>query len=562
MVGKNIILSGLSGSGKTTVGRMLAKMTGRAFIDLDVLIEESTGMTIPEIFKNCKEEGFREIESRLTKRVSLLKNTVIALGGGTLTRRRNYEYLKENGMIVFLDVSLDTLILRLEGDCSRPLLEAQDLNEKKEKLSRLYRERIKTYRETADIVINGDDSPENIAVKILKKLPLDDTKILPVEGESVFVKIPSKSYCVKIGYKILPGALTDFLKEQKNISKIVMVTSPLINRLFCTPLKKAAEKEGFYIDTVLIEDEEDKKNLSTVSKIYDKFIELDVDRNSLVIAVGGGITGDMAGFAAATYMRGIRWVYVPTTLLSQVDASIGGKVAVNHSAGKNLIGAFYQPEMVISDTALLETLPDRIFSDGMAEVVKTAVIDGDLFYFLESNACKIKERDPKVLLYTVTACTRLKSRIVEEDEHDRGARMLLNLGHTFGHAVEAAAGYDKISHGQAVSVGMVMALKLSNILGNEDGEMEERVRKLLSYFDLPISLGELPKRVNGGEILSYLRKDKKAIAGKLRFVVPYGLGDVRIIEGLPGNPDEILRKILKEMEEGAYENTGDSRAES
>ncbi|MGB9814207.1 MAG: 3-dehydroquinate synthase [Thermovenabulum sp.] len=547
---KNIVLSGLPGSGKTTIGKILAENTNRAFVDTDRLIEDFTGETISDIFKRYGEERFREIESFVIQKVSQLKNTVISLGGGTLTRRGNYELLKNNSTIIFLNASLETLLSRLENDFSRPLLESDDLNSKKEKLSRLYDARIKLYQETADIILEADDSPEKIAGEILKILPSRELKIHHLDNENVFVKTPSRNYYVKIGYKLFRKALIDFLQEQKNISKIVIVTSPLLNQLFCAELVDAAKNEGLNMDTVLIQDEETQKNLTTVSKIYDRFVDLNIDRDSLVIAVGGGITGDIAGFAAATYMRGIRWVYVPTTLLAQVDASIGGKVAVNHKAGKNLIGAFYQPNLVISDIGFLDTLPDKIFNDGMAEVIKTAVIDGDLFYFLENNACKIKERDPKVLLYTVTACTRLKSRIVQEDEYDKGMRMLLNLGHTFGHAIEAASGYKGVTHGEAVSIGICLAARLAFRLGYASPGIADRIINLLKFFDLPVSIKEVPESFKVDDILRYLKTDKKGFSGKVRFVLPFKIGDVRVIDNLPDNVTDIVKEILyKEMEE-------------
>ena len=545
MVEKNIILSGLSGSGKTTVGKIIAKKLKRPFLDLDILIEETERMTIPEIFQKFGEEKFREIESKLTIKVAELRNSVIALGGGTLMRPQNRESLKKNGNVVFLNPPLDTLLKRLQGDDTRPLLKAEDIKEKKEKLKKLYEERINTYLESADLVIEGDENPERTADKILEKLFLrakeeHDFSII----DKIIVKTESKNYEVVVGYIILHEVLTDYIKRN-NFSSIVIVTSPVINQLFGVPLKEVFIEKGIDIKTVFIEDVEEKKDISTLSKIYDEFIKLGVDRKSLIIALGGGITGDVAGFAAATYMRGIKWVYVPTTLLAQVDASVGGKVAVNYRGGKNLIGAFYQPDLVVTDISHIFTLPDKIFSDGMAEVIKTAILQGGLFKNIEENAIKIKQRAPDTLFNIVYECIKFKKEIVEKDERDEDKRMVLNLGHTFGHALEAASGY-KISHGQAVSIGTVMAFKLSLLLGNNLQKELESVKKLLSFFDLPVSVKELPYKIEEEEISNFLLKDKKAVAGRPRFIVPYDIGDVRVVEKLPGDLKILLKNAMDE----------------
>ncbi|MDN5331696.1 MAG: shikimate kinase / 3-dehydroquinate synthase [Tepidanaerobacteraceae bacterium] len=543
MVGKNIVLSGLPGSGKTTVGRLLAKELSWFFLDTDRLVEDLAGMTIPEIFEKYGEEKFREMETIAISKASKLKNAVISTGGGALTRRQNVKFLKENGIIVFLDASLDILFSRLENDASRPLLASGSLKEKKERLSLLYRERYELYRQTADLILKAGENPERIAENILKELyrrGLKKEKAI-LEDESLLVKTPSRNYRVKIGYKFFKRPLLEFLKEQ-TVSKAVIVTNPLLNQLACGDFLLSAKKEGLNVDAILIRDEEERKNPETLLEIFDKFASLNLDRDSVVVAIGGGVTGDMAGFAAATYMRGIRWIYVPTTLLAQVDASIGGKVAVNHGSFKNLIGAFHQPSLVVTDIGFLDVLPDEVYSDGMAEVVKSAVIDGDLFYFLEENASKVRERDPRAMLSMVASCLRLKSRIVQEDEHDRGMRMLLNLGHTFGHAVEAASGY-KTTHGKAVSVGIVYETWLSCRLGYAQKEIEERIRELLKFFNLPVSLKEIGAFLKIQDLFEFMKADKKATFGKMRFALPFKIGDVKVVECFPEEVKSVMEKV-------------------
>ncbi|MCF6096227.1 3-dehydroquinate synthase [Thermovorax subterraneus] len=541
MVDKNIVLCGLSGSGKTTVGKILAEKLSRLFVDTDRLLEDSAGMDIPRIFDIYGQEGFREMETSAVKKVSKLKNAVISIGGGAVIRKGNVNFLKENGLIVFLDASPDVLLSRLADDTSRPLLASSKLEEKRKKLQSLYNERYDLYRQAADIVVNAENSPEVVAEKILEELYRCGIKKkdADVKEESIFVKASSRDYFVKIGYRFFEKPLIEFLKNQ-SVSKAVMVTNPLLNQLVGKDLLKQAKDEGLDLEVVLIRDGEENKSPDTLLKIIDKFASLSLDRESVVVAVGGGVVGDTAGLAAAIYMRGIRWVYVPTTLLAQVDASIGGKVAVNHGQQKNLLGAFHQPSLVVTDAGFLDVLPEEIYIDGLAEVVKSSVIEGDyLFDFLKKNASKIIARDPKVVLYAISSCIKMKSRIVEQDERDSGMRMLLNLGHTFGHAIEAALGY-QISHGKAVSVGMVLEAELSQRMGHADLSTKQRIEKLLESLGLPVSLKEIGLHLKISDLIKFMRSDKKAVYGKYRFALPFKIGDVRVVECLPAELESLI----------------------
>lgn len=540
MVGRNIVLCGLSGSGKTTVGKILARKLSRFFVDTDRMLEDSAKMNIPEIFDVCGEEGFREMETSAIEKVSKLKNAVISIGGGAVTRKANVNFLKENGLIVFLDASPDVLLTRLANDTSRPLLFSSSLEEKRKKLQSLYRDRYDLYRQAADFVVCADNPPEAVAEEVLRHLEKlgFKKKKADLKEESVFVETPSRNYCVRMGYRFFERPLMEFFKTQ-SFSKAVIVTNPLLNQLACDGFLQLAKKEGLDVKTVLIQDEEEKKSPDTLLEILDKFASLGLDRESVVVAVGGGVVGDIAGLAAALYMRGIRWIYVPTTLLAQVDASIGGKVAVNYKQSKNLLGAFHQPSLVVTDAGFLDVLPDQIYLDGLAEVVKSAVIEGRLFGFLEKNIPEIIERDPETILFAVSSCVKLKSRIVKEDEQDRGMRMLLNLGHTFGHAIEAAMEY-RISHGKAVSAGMVLEAELSCRMGHADGQTKQRIEKLLGSLGLPVSLEEIKAHLKIGDLVKFIKSDKKAVYGKYRFALPFKIGDVRIVECLPSELESLI----------------------
>lgn len=537
-VKSNIVLNGLPGSGKSTVGQILAARLKMAFVDTDRLVEETVGERISEIFRKYGEARFRELEAAAVRQVSCLRNTVISIGGGAIIRRENFEALSSTGTIVWLNASMETLLQRLEGDCSRPLLEPPPGLSKADMLHSLASARRQVYVETADLIVQADAEPEEVASQIMHRLQLTDVSLPEIGTDAWHVSTSTGNYQVKVGHRFLAKALVEYCRQEagsSGISKVVLVSNPLVNQLHVIEIAACLEEAGFKAGVALMGDGEAHKTLQTASSLYHQFVQLGVDRDSLVVAVGGGVTGDVAGFVAATYMRGIRWVQAPTTLLAQVDSSIGGKVAVDHPAGKNLIGAFHQPRAVISDIAALNTLPDRVFADGMAEVIKTAIIDGELFSFLEANAAQIRARDPHAMLHVVTACARVKSRLVQQDERDRGPRMLLNLGHTFGHAIEAALGYSGVTHGEAVATGMCIACRLAERVGVAEPGLSARVSQLVRLFGLPTSPRELPTCPSPEATLRCMASDKKSSSGRLRFILPFSIGDVRVVSDLPGD---------------------------
>jgi 3-dehydroquinate synthase len=283
---------------------------------------------------------------------------------------------------------------------------------------------------------------------------------------------------------------------------------------------------GFRVESHAIPPGEGQKCLATAGALYDRLAALRADRKTLVVAVGGGVVGDLAGFVAATYNRGLPLFMVPTTLLAMVDSSVGGKVGINLTAGKNLVGAFHQPAGVWIDTETLATLPDREYRSGLAEVVKYGVIlDGPFFDWLEANATPILSRDPAALRHLVTRCCQLKASVVEKDERElTGLRAVLNYGHTFAHAFEAVAGYGSWLHGEAVSAGMVCAARLAQRRGLIGPDLPIRQEALLKAFGLPSAPGDW----QADELLAAMRTDKKAEAGRLRFVLPVRLGEVRL----------------------------------
>jgi len=290
---------------------------------------------------------------------------------------------------------------------------------------------------------------------------------------------------------------------------------------------------------------ENSKSLGVVSSLYDQLVDFQADRHTFVIAVGGGVVGDTAGFAASTYNRGLPFVQVPTTLLAQVDSSVGGKVGINHPRGKNLIGAFHQPVGVLIDTAVLDTLPDRDFRSGLAEVVKYGMIlDEQLFGLLEQQSEGIMRRDPALMRTIVGRSCRLKADVVEQDEYERtGHRAILNYGHTFAHAYEALSGYGELTHGEAVSIGMHHAALLALALGRISTSVVERQERLLGAFGLPTRL-PTSRKLGIDEVLSRMLLDKKTVGGTLRFILPCRLGKVETVSNVPV---EEVRKLLKDV---------------
>jgi 3-dehydroquinate synthase len=301
---------------------------------------------------------------------------------------------------------------------------------------------------------------------------------------------------------------------------------------------------GWTTARVELEPGEPAKTLASAARLYDALAEMQADRRTVVVAVGGGVVGDTAGFAAATYARGIPFVQIPTTLLAQVDSSVGGKVGVNHPRGKNLIGAFHQPLGVFIDTATLATLPEREFRSGLAEVVKYGVsLDGEFFAYLEGHIEGLNGREPEVLRHVIARSCQLKAGIVEQDEQElTGLRALLNYGHTFAHAYEALAGYGKLLHGEAVAIGMQHASRLAERLGRVDSSVTQRQQRLLEAVHLPTALPAGSFDVTA--VLDKMRLDKKTVGGQLRFVLPASIGRVELIDGVP---EADVRSLLAEI---------------
>jgi len=342
------------------------------------------------------------------------------------------------------------------------------------------------------------------------------------------VALGDRSYPILIGRGLLDRG--DLIAERLRTPKVAIVTNDVVAPLYLPRIESALNAQKVAFTSVVLPDGERFKTLETLNKVFDGLLSSHCDRSTSVVALGGGVIGDMAGFAAATYQRGVDFVQIPTTLLAQVDSSVGGKTAVNHPLGKNMIGAFHQPKLVLADTDSLSTLPDRELKAGLAEVIKYGLIrDAEFFDWLEANMDGLLYRDSDLLSEAIERSCDNKARIVAEDETERGVRALLNLGHTFGHAIEAGMGYGKWLHGEAVGAGMVMAARLSEQLGHLSEEQCLRAIALIEKAGLPV----VGPSLGADRYLELMAHDKKVEAGRLRLVLMRQIGDAEIFADVP-----------------------------
>jgi 3-dehydroquinate synthase len=351
--------------------------------------------------------------------------------------------------------------------------------------------------------------------------------------ETIRVSLGERSYPIEIGTGNLNEAGA-FLKDLGGAARVVVVTDSNVEPLYASQVGESFTEEGFDVDLVVVDAGEPSKAAAIAEAAWEKMLDVGTDRQSVVVALGGGVVGDLAGFIAATYARGIRYLQVPTTLLAQVDSSVGGKVGINLSGAKNMVGAFWQPVGVLIDTDVLGTLPKREYVSGLAEVVKYGVIlDAEFFRDLEEHTAELNDRQPTALRHVIARSCRLKADVVESDERETsGSRAVLNYGHTFAHALETVLGYGELLHGEAVAIGMMCAARLAERLKRVDASFVRRQESLLAALRLPV---ETPS-ADHDALLDAMARDKKSQAGKLRFVLPTCLGHVELVGDV--SPDD------------------------
>lgn len=547
---ERIFLIGPAGGGKTTVGARLATRLGWAFLDLDEVIERTAGRGVTEIFALDGEAAFRALERDALVRAAKGARVVIATGGGIGERPENRALLHARGWSVALLVAPETAWRRIADEAKtrgvaigalRPLLAGDD---PLGRLRALDARRRPWYERADEFLVADDAAPEVLAARIVAGLAVRG--LLAPDGAAPQHRRVRTSVGGDYEAVIAWGGLAELGERLRAMGlppRLHVVADATVAGLYEPPLMASLLRAGFAPQVFRVPPGEGSKSRAQLDAIHDWLAERRAERTEAVLALGGGVVGDLAGFAAATYLRGVPLVLVPTSLLAQVDASIGGKVAIDHPRGKNLIGAFYPPRLVLADPAALLTLDPRQRAEGWAEAIKHGVaLDGAYFERLERDADALLALLPAPLSRAVAASVALKAAVVEGDEREGegGQRALLNYGHTIGHAIEAVTGYAGWLHGEAIAVGMAVAARLGRRLGVTPPELVARQEALLARFGLPI-------RADGLSAAALLRAalwDKKVRGGRIRWVLPSALGSAALRTDVA---DEDVRAALLEV---------------
>jgi shikimate kinase/3-dehydroquinate synthase len=509
-----VYLAGMMGSGKTAVGRALAARLGWRFVDTDAEIERASGRTIAEIFAADGEARFREVERAAVAGVAHeAGDAVVALGGGAVLDGRTRALLRETGRTAWLDAPAEALAARLRGREDRPLLHGLDQAGRTARLAEIAAARRAAYEDVADLVVDaGSGDPATLAAAVADL----------AASRTVRVDLGPRGYDAIVE----PGGLARLGRAMRRAGlgpgRCALVVDEAIDATWGEVAAGGLAAAGFDAVRVTLPAGERAKRLAEVERLALAFADARLERGSPIVAVGGGGTTDAAGFAAAIYLRGVPWVAAPTTLLGMVDAAIGGKTGVDLARGKNLAGAFWQPRLVLADPRALATLPPRELRSGLGEVLKYALIGpADLLARVEDHLGGGGLPGANL----IARCAAVKAGIVAEDERETGGRRkVLNFGHTIGHAIEAAAGFGGIAHGEAVVLGMRGAVFLSRRLGLMGEDEARRAETLLARFAAP----PVPESVSDDAILEFLLRDKKIARGRLLFVLLRGLGDPAI----------------------------------
>jgi len=507
-----IVLSGFMATGKSTVGPRLAARLDVPFVDTDAEIERAAGKSVPELWRDSGEAAFRAREGALV--AELLRDgaaKVIAFGGGTVTVKKTRRMALDRAHVVTLTASPETIVRRVPDIAGRPNLGLG--GHPVVRAAELLAERAEAYAE-CHLALSSEALDVDAVV---------DAILAMLEREPLLVSLGGRSYTIDV-CDDEPSRLTDAIARCAP-SSVVLVTDSNVQRARGAAIEAALHPLAIAGTRVTLPPGEKQKTLASASTIWDAALGAGVDRDALVIAAGGGVVGDLAGFAAACLLRGVRFLQVPTTLLAMVDASVGGKTGFDHPAGKNLVGAFHQPSAVVADLAHLETLPTRERTSGLAEVVKIALTsDAALLERLEREAPALARGEHAALGPVIRAAIEAKIRVVRDDEREAGVRVLLNLGHTVGHALEAHGGYHRWLHGEAVALGVVTELEAGVRMGFTPPALVERARALLS------ALG-LPTRVERSELAAswpYVAADKKRAGSSLRLPVVAAPGEAMV----------------------------------
>jgi shikimate kinase / 3-dehydroquinate synthase len=544
---KRIAIIGFSATGKTVVAQKVAERLNWAFVDTDDEIIKLSGKTIPEIFKQDGEEKFRRLEKQVLKQACKREQVVIATGGGAIVDPENQKLLLQNSTIVCLEAWPETVFQRLHDDALysaspvvRPLLAGKN---PLDRIKDLKAKRVAFYA-TADWTVHTDDlTIEEVSDEVIRGWKYFGRSVSnqsPEADGACRVRTSTVDYPVFFGWGIL-DKLGNKMKQAGLSGRANIISDEIVFSIYGGKVKRILEKAGFAVNSFAVPPGESSKNISQAIKIYDYLIQRRVERNDVIIALGGGMVGDLAGFVAATFLRGLPWLQVPTSLMAMTDASIGGKVAVDHSKGKNLIGAFYQPCLVLTDVKTLTTLPQRELTSGWAEVIKHGLIlDADFLKLIEENTKALLKLERNIAVKVIARSAALKCRVVSQDEKETGIRTILNYGHTAAHGLEVATTYGRFLHGEAVAIGMMAAAKLSHRLNLLSEEAVESHKSILTKFGLPLDC----RGVAIDKVLSAMELDKKVRGRAIRWVLLKDIGQAVVRNDVPR---AAVVKVLEEV---------------
>ena len=540
----NIIIIGFSFTGKSVVGKRVAQKLGWEYIDSDHAIAAAVGKPVPAIFAEKGEAHFRNLEREMLQKACSGKRRVIVTGGGAIVDTRNRELFSQSGVVICLEAQPKTIIERLlkstqmEDTIPRPLLNAAD------PLARIIQLKAsrQAYYAVADRAVYSDD----LTVEETVESVISDFEQVRAQSKDAakqttpfIVSTATESYPVFVGWGLLDDLGRRMLQCRLSGSARIISDDNVFPHHGDKAIKSLKDA-GFKPESYIVPAGESTKTIDTTIKIYDWLVEQRAERGHAIVALGGGMVGDLAGFAAATFLRGLPLVHVPTSLMAMTDSSIGGKVAVNHPKAKNLIGSFYQPRLVLADVSMLKTLPKRELISGWAEVVKHAMIlDAEFLELLEKNVDDLSKLKPARIAEAIRRSAYIKSTVVSEDEKEQRKRMVLNYGHTIGHGLETATGYDRLLHGEAVSIGMMGAAMLSERLGLIPHEVATRQKKLLERFGLPTVCSD----VSLDSILKAMALDKKVKEQAIQWVLLEGIGKTTFRDDVPQK--DVLSVIKK-----------------
>ena len=544
----NIFVTGFSGSGKTTVGRVVARRLGWRFVDNDEEIVREAGMSIEAIFADMGESHFRELERQCLTVLCQGDQQVVSTGGGIVTDEANRRLMERNGVIVFLEARPETIYERLvqqrsegDGPVVRPMLTSPD---PLARIRELKAERQAGYALAHWTVHTDQLSPEEVAQEVVRgweTLKRHARRTDAGEDDlAAVVRTSSGDYPVWVGWGTM-NELGERVKSTITPSTAYIVSDEGVYRQ-ARRAQIAMEASGIPTHVFFIPPGESSKTLDTAQQLYTWLADRKAERGHLVLAVGGGVVGDLAGFVAATYLRGMPFAQVPTSLLAMMDAAVGGKVAVDLPQGKNLVGSFYQPKLVLADVEALQSLPKRELTSGWAEAIKHGLImDEGLLTTFEERRDPILALERHAATDVIRRSVAIKARVVSQDEKEtEGIRVLLNYGHTIGHAIEAATDYSSFLHGEAVSVGMMGAAYIGQAMGMMSAEDVERQRALLEGFGLPLSYGD----VDIAAVSEAMQSDKKTAGKAIRWVLLDGISQAVTRSDVP---DDIVQETLTRL---------------